>query len=219
MSGVKTLDDVRGVAQRTVGRREGRRATLGGASRLASREAGQGDELGGVRHRLQPRPSGPPHTRPPSHAQIAARHGMPPHAVFANICSRIMHHEPPCMSDADDWESSAMFLGEEHVPTIQPIAERNQHKTIMHLTSESQGAMPRSRTLASSPSPFAPRRAVRALAATASPLPLLCALPRASLRRRGARHLAHRGAAEPAPRLGVQPPQHQGGLGRVDAQL
>lgn len=38
------------------------------------------------------------------------------------------------MSDADDWESSTMFLGEEHIPKIQPIAERNIGRTILHMS-------------------------------------------------------------------------------------
>lgn len=31
------------------------------------------------------------------------------------MATKLLHHEPPCMSEADDWESSAGFLIEEHL--------------------------------------------------------------------------------------------------------
>ena len=53
----------------------------------------------------------PPH--PP--LQIMARHRMASHSAFARLSSKLLHHEPPCMSEAEDWESSAGFLAEEHL--------------------------------------------------------------------------------------------------------
>ena len=47
--------------------------------------------------------------------QIMARHRMAPHAAFVRVASRLVAPEPPCVSDADDWESSGAFLAEEHL--------------------------------------------------------------------------------------------------------
>lgn len=34
-----------------------------------------------------------------------ARHRMAPNAAFARVAGRLLQAEPPCMSEADDWES------------------------------------------------------------------------------------------------------------------
>jgi hypothetical protein len=40
---------------------------------------------------------------------------MPAHSAFARVSSRLLAGEAPCQSGAQDWESSAGFLAEEHV--------------------------------------------------------------------------------------------------------
>lgn len=50
---------------------------------------------------------------------------MAAHAAFARISSKLLNFEPPCMSEADDWESSSGFLAEEHlVKTRQSTPDR-----------------------------------------------------------------------------------------------
>eukprot|EP00887_Chlorella_sp_A99_P006163 scaffold3.g6163.t1 len=51
----------------------------------------------------------------PTIKKIMGRHRMAAHAAFGRISAKLLHHEPPCMSEADDWESSAGFLAEEHL--------------------------------------------------------------------------------------------------------
>jgi hypothetical protein len=48
-------------------------------------------------------------------AQIMGRHRMPSHTAFARVAAKLLLHEPPCMSEAEDWESSSGFLAEEHL--------------------------------------------------------------------------------------------------------
>jgi FKBP12-rapamycin complex-associated protein len=43
------------------------------------------------------------------------RHRMPTHSAFTRVAGKLLLHEPPCMSEADDWESSSGFLVEEHL--------------------------------------------------------------------------------------------------------
>lgn len=43
------------------------------------------------------------------------RHRMPPHSAFSRVAAKLLHHEPPCQSEAEDWEGSAGFLAEEHL--------------------------------------------------------------------------------------------------------
>ena len=45
-----------------------------------------------------------------------AKHRMSPHASFTRVAAKLLHHEPPCMSEAEDWESSSGFLADEHIP-------------------------------------------------------------------------------------------------------
>ncbi|KDD76204.1 FAT domain-containing protein, partial [Helicosporidium sp. ATCC 50920] len=52
----------------------------------------------------------------PTVRKIMARHQMSPHPTFLRITSRVLQQEQPCMSDAEDWESSTAFLAEEHLP-------------------------------------------------------------------------------------------------------
>ncbi|KAI3435635.1 hypothetical protein D9Q98_001694 [Chlorella vulgaris] len=51
----------------------------------------------------------------PTMKKIMARHRMPTHSAFARVASKLLLHEPPCMSEAEDWESSSGFLAEEHL--------------------------------------------------------------------------------------------------------
>jgi FKBP12-rapamycin complex-associated protein len=61
----------------------------------------------------------------PTIKKTMARHRMPPHPAFARIASRLLHHEPPCQSAAEDWESSAGFLAAEHLGRRrQPTPDR-----------------------------------------------------------------------------------------------
>lgn len=52
---------------------------------------------------------------PNNHPQAVARHRMPPHAAFLRIAGKLQQQDPPCMSDAEDWEHSSGFLAEEHL--------------------------------------------------------------------------------------------------------
>ncbi|KAL6771425.1 TOR1 [Auxenochlorella protothecoides x Auxenochlorella symbiontica] len=47
--------------------------------------------------------------------KAVARHRMPPHAAFLRIAGKLQQQDPPCMSDAEDWEHSSGFLAEEHL--------------------------------------------------------------------------------------------------------
>lgn len=44
-----------------------------------------------------------------------AKNKIQKHATFSKIVDKISHLDPPCTSDADDWESSQAFLGPEHL--------------------------------------------------------------------------------------------------------
>ena len=48
------------------------------------------------------------------------RHRMPAHSAFGRVAGKLLHHEPPCLSEADDWESSSGFLAEEHLAPAKP---------------------------------------------------------------------------------------------------
>lgn len=52
------------------------------------------------------------------------RHRMPPHPAFSRVAAKLLHHEPPCQSEAEDWEGSAGFLAEEHLAL--PSAKQRQ---------------------------------------------------------------------------------------------
>ncbi|KAL4435039.1 hypothetical protein ABPG77_003864 [Micractinium sp. CCAP 211/92] len=51
----------------------------------------------------------------PTIKKIMGRHRMPPHSAFSRVAAKLLHHEPPCQSEAEDWEGSAGFLAEEHL--------------------------------------------------------------------------------------------------------
>ncbi len=37
------------------------------------------------------------------------------HERFSGLAATLLHHAAPCMSDAEDWETSPAFLAEEHL--------------------------------------------------------------------------------------------------------
>lgn len=41
---------------------------------------------------------------------------MQPNASFARVAAGLLHPEPPCLSEASDWETSTSFLAAEHLP-------------------------------------------------------------------------------------------------------
>ena len=51
----------------------------------------------------------------PSIRKAVLKNKIPHHPAFARIVARLSHNEPPCISDAEDWESSPAFLGIEHL--------------------------------------------------------------------------------------------------------
>ena len=59
------------------------------------------------------------------------RHRMPAHSSFTRVASKLLHHESPCMSEADDWETSSSFLAEEHlVKQRQTTPDRQLERTL-----------------------------------------------------------------------------------------
>jgi len=63
----------------------------------------------------------------PTIKKAMVRHRMTPHAAFSRIASRLLNHEPPCQSAAEDWETSPGFLAAEHLGKLQhrqPTLER-----------------------------------------------------------------------------------------------
>ena len=70
-----------------------------------------------------------------------ARHRMAPHSAFARLSSKLLRHEPPCMSEAEDWESSAGFLAEEHLAKArQSTPDRLHLERTVTMASGGQGA-------------------------------------------------------------------------------
>ena len=55
----------------------------------------------------------------PTIKKAIVRNRMAPHPTFSRIGSRLLSHEPPCMSNATDWESSAGFLATEHLGKLR----------------------------------------------------------------------------------------------------
>jgi hypothetical protein len=51
--------------------------------------------------------------------QVMARHRMQQHSAFTRVSSKLLNHEAPCMSDADDWETSSAFLSAEHLGKLR----------------------------------------------------------------------------------------------------
>lgn len=67
---------------------------------------------------------------------------MPPHGAFSRVASRLLHTEPPCMSEAEDWESSAGFLAEEHLAKPRQSTPDRLHleRTLTLASGAAQGA-------------------------------------------------------------------------------
>ena len=55
----------------------------------------------------------------PTIRKATHRHRMSPHPTFQRIASRLLSLEPPCMSGAADWESSAGFLAADHLGKLR----------------------------------------------------------------------------------------------------
>lgn len=55
----------------------------------------------------------------PTIKKATIRHRMAAHPTFSRIASRLLSHEPPCMSSASDWETSAGFLASEHLGKLR----------------------------------------------------------------------------------------------------
>ena len=55
----------------------------------------------------------------PTIKKSTIRHRMGPHPTFSRIAARLLSHEPPCMSAATDWETSAGFLATEHLGKLR----------------------------------------------------------------------------------------------------
>ena len=67
---------------------------------------------------------------------------MAPHSAFVRVASKLLHHEPPCMSEAEDWESSSGFLAEEHLQAKprQATPDRLHLERTLTLQSGGRGA-------------------------------------------------------------------------------
>jgi serine/threonine-protein kinase mTOR len=64
----------------------------------------------------------------PTISKIVTRHRMPLHPAFSRLASRMLSDEAPCVSDAEDWESSRGYLSAEMLGTKvlqhQPTPDR-----------------------------------------------------------------------------------------------
>ena len=54
------------------------------------------------------------------HAQIMGRHKMA-HECFSLLAAKVTLHEPPCMSDAEDWEAGHSWV-DDLAPPPEPAA-------------------------------------------------------------------------------------------------
>jgi len=52
----------------------------------------------------------------PTVKKVILRRKMQPNASFARVAAGLLHPEPPCLSEASDWETSTSFLAAEHLP-------------------------------------------------------------------------------------------------------
>lgn len=57
----------------------------------------------------------------PAIKKAIARNKIPHHAAFSKIAAKLSTSEPPCTSEADDWESSPAFLGPEHLGNTKDL--------------------------------------------------------------------------------------------------